>query len=91
MPDQLIELNVNEQAFIDSRLIEIDGTENKAKWAQMPCWPFLWQWPKAAAIESGLPLFRYLGGVNGTVLPIPLMNILNGGHMLIIKLISRNS
>ena len=77
--DQLIGLNVNEQAFIDSRLIEIDGTENKGKMGANGMLAVSMAVAKAAAVESGLPLFRYLGGVNGTVLPIPLMNILNGG------------
>ena len=69
--DQLIGLNVNEQTFIDSRLIEIDGTENKNKLGANAT--------LAVSIESNLPLYRYLGGVNSTVLPIPLMNIMNGG------------
>jgi len=77
--DQLIGLNVNEQAFIDSRLIEIDGTENKNKLGANATLAVSMAIAKAAAIESNLPLFRYLGGVNSTVLPIPLMNILNGG------------
>ena len=77
--DQLIGLNVNEQAFIDSRLIEIDGTENKSKLGANATLAVSMAIAKAAAVESGLPLFRYLGGVNSTVLPIPLMNILNGG------------
>lgn len=77
--DQLIGLNVNEQPFIDSRLIELDGTENKAKLGANATLAVSMAVAKAAAIESNLPLFRYLGGVNATVLPIPLMNILNGG------------
>jgi enolase len=77
--DQLIGLNVNEQAFIDSRLIEIDGTENKSKLGANATLAVSMAVAKAAAVESRLPLFRYLGGVNATVLPIPLMNIMNGG------------
>ena len=77
--DQLIGLNVNEQAFIDSRLIEIDGTENKNKLGANATLAVSMAIAKAAAIESNLPLYRYLGGVNSTVLPIPLMNIMNGG------------
>ena len=77
--DQLIGLNVNEQPFIDSRLIELDGTENKAKLGANATLAVSMAVAKAAAIESNLPLYRYLGGVNATVLPIPLMNILNGG------------
>ena len=77
--DQLIGLNVNEQAFIDSRLIEIDGTENKNKLGANATLAVSMAIAKAGAIESNLPLYRYLGGVNSTTLPIPLMNIMNGG------------
>jgi enolase len=77
--DKLIGLNVNEQAFIDSMLIDIDGTENKSKLGANATLAVSMAVAKAAAVESKLPLFRYLGGVNSTILPIPLMNILNGG------------
>lgn len=77
--DQLIGVNINEQTAIDAKLIEIDGTENKGKLGANATLAVSMAVAKAAAIESNLPLFRYLGGVNGTVLPIPLMNILNGG------------
>jgi len=77
--DQLIGLNVNEQAFIDSRLIDIDGTENKNKLGANATLAVSMAIAKAGAIESNLPLYRYLGGVNSTTLPIPLMNIMNGG------------
>jgi enolase len=77
--DELIGLNVNEQAFIDSMLIDIDGTENKSKLGANATLAVSMAVAKAAAVESKLPLFRYLGGVNSTILPIPLMNILNGG------------
>jgi enolase len=70
---------VNEQAFIDSRLIDIDGTENKSKLGANATLAVSMAVAKAAATESRLPLFRYLGGVNATVLPMPLMNIMNGG------------
>jgi len=61
------------------KLIELDGTENKSKLGANATLAVSMAVAKAAAIESNLPLFRYLGGVNATVLPIPLMNILNGG------------
>jgi enolase len=77
--DQLIGLHVNEQAHIDHMLISMDGTENKAKLGANATLAVSMAVAKAAAQESNLPLFRYLGGVNATVLPIPLMNILNGG------------
>ena len=77
--DQLIGLHVNEQAHIDHMLINMDGTENKANLGANATLAVSMAVAKAAAQESKLPLFRYLGGVNATVLPIPLMNILNGG------------
>ncbi len=79
LADQLIGLNVNELTFIDSCLIEIDGTENKGKLGANATLAVSMAVAKAAAMESNLPLYRYLGGVNASVLPIPLMNILNGG------------
>lgn len=77
--DQLIGLDVTKQAYIDSLLIKIDGTENKAKLGANATLAVSMAVAKAAAQESNLPLYRYLGGVNATVLPMPLMNILNGG------------
>jgi len=77
--DQLIGFPVNEQASLDARLIEMDGTENKGKLGANALLAVSMAVAKAAAQESKLPLYRYLGGVNATVLPIPLMNILNGG------------
>jgi enolase len=77
--DQLIGIHVNEQAHIDHMLISMDGTENKSKLGANATLAVSMAVAKAAAQESNLPLFRYLGGVNSTILPIPLMNILNGG------------
>jgi len=77
--DQLIGWDVNDQAGIDKKLIAIDGTENKSKLGANATLAVSMAVAKAAALESNLPLYRYLGGVNSTVLPIPLMNILNGG------------
>lgn len=77
--EQLIGWNVNDQAGIDAKLLEIDGTENKSKLGANATLAVSMAVAKAAALESNLPLYRYLGGVNSTVLPIPLMNILNGG------------
>ena len=76
---ELIGVNVSEQAYIDSLLIKIDGTDNKAKLGANATLAVSMAVAKAAAEEAGLPLFRYLGGVNGTVLPMPMMNIINGG------------
>ncbi|MEP6467257.1 MAG: phosphopyruvate hydratase [Parafilimonas sp.] len=77
--DKLAGFDVSDQTGIDARLIEIDGTDNKSKLGANATLAVSMAAAKAAAIESDLPLYRYLGGVNATVLPIPLMNILNGG------------
>jgi enolase len=77
--DHLIGFPVNEQASLDARLIDMDGTENKSKLGANALLAVSMAAAKAAAKESKLPLYRYLGGVNSTVLPMPLMNILNGG------------
>lgn len=77
--DQLIGIDVTKQAYIDNLLIKIDGTENKARLGANATLAVSMAVAKAAAQESNLPLYRYLGGVNATVLPLPLMNILNGG------------
>jgi enolase len=77
--DQLIGIEVVKQSYIDELLIKIDGTENKAKLGANATLAVSMAVAKAAAEESNLPLYRYLGGVNATVLPMPLMNILNGG------------
>ncbi|MGI8637618.1 MAG: phosphopyruvate hydratase [Segetibacter sp.] len=77
--DPLLGWAVNDQAGIDSKLIELDGTENKGNLGANATLAVSMAVAKAAAQESNLPLFRYIGGVNSSVLPIPLMNILNGG------------
>jgi enolase len=77
--DQLTGWNVNDQAGIDKKMIELDGTDNKGKLGANATLAVSMAVAKAAALESNLPLYRYLGGVNSTVLPMPLMNILNGG------------
>lgn len=77
--DQLVGWSVNDQTGVDAKLLELDGTENKSKLGANATLAVSMAVAKAAAIESNLPLYRYLGGVNSTVLPIPLMNILNGG------------
>ena len=77
--EQLTGYPVNDQSGIDKKLIELDGTDNKGKLGANAMLAVSMAVAKAAAEESNLPLFKYLGGVNATVLPIPLMNILNGG------------
>jgi enolase len=70
---------VNDQAGIDHKLLELDGTDFKGNLGANALLAVSMAVAKAAAQESNLPLFRYLGGVNSTTLPMPLMNILNGG------------
>ncbi|MFO7940582.1 MAG: phosphopyruvate hydratase [Bacteroidales bacterium] len=70
---------VEDQRAIDNLLIELDGTENKEKLGANAMLGVSLAVAKAAAEETGQPLYRYLGGANATTLPIPMMNILNGG------------
>jgi enolase len=77
--EQLTGWAVDDQTGIDAKLIDIDGTDNKGKLGANAILAVSMAAAKAAAMESDLPLYRYLGGVNATVLPMPLMNILNGG------------
>lgn len=76
---ELIGMEAVDQREIDDLLIEIDGTENKSKLGANAMLAVSLACAKAAAEESALPLYRYLGGVNACTLPIPMMNILNGG------------
>jgi enolase len=75
----LIGHDATQQAAIDARLIELDGTENKRKLGANATLGVSLAVAKAAAAERDLPLYRYLGGVKATELPVPMMNILNGG------------
>lgn len=77
--EQLIGIDVTRQTYIDALLLQIDGTENKSKLGANATLAVSMAVAKAAAEESQLPLFRYIGGVNANILPMPLMNILNGG------------
>ncbi len=70
---------ISEQAMIDRALIALDGTPNKSNLGANAILGVSLAVAKAAASETGLPLYRYVGGVNGCTLPVPLMNILNGG------------
>ena len=76
---ELIGFSVFEQNYIDQLMIELDGTENKAKLGANAILGVSLAVAKAAAEELGLPLFRYIGGVNANTLPVPMMNIVNGG------------
>ncbi len=77
---ELIGIDVFEQNAIDRLMIEIDGTDNKAKIGANAILGVSLAVAKAAAQESAQPLYRYVGGVNANILPIPMMNILNGGE-----------
>jgi enolase len=77
--EQLLGYNVFEQNAIDKLMIDLDGTANKSKLGANAILGVSLAVAKAAAQEVGLPLFRYLGGVNANTLPVPMMNIINGG------------
>ena len=77
--EKLLGFEVAEQVSIDKMLIELDGTPNKAKLGANALLAVSMAVAKAAALEAGLPLYRYIGGTNAKTLPIPMMNILNGG------------
>jgi enolase len=72
-------LEVSDQISLDQAMIALDGTHNKAKLGANAILAVSLAAARAAADELGMPLYRYVGGVNACVLPIPLMNILNGG------------
>jgi len=76
---EIIGISVFEQNLVDKILLEIDGTPNKAKLGANAILGVSLALAKAAAQEAGLPLYRYVGGTNANTLPVPLMNILNGG------------
>ncbi|ODT35282.1 MAG: phosphopyruvate hydratase, partial [Niabella sp. SCN 42-15] len=75
----LLGYDVADQTGIDQLMIELDGTPNKAKLGANALLAVSMAAAKAAAEEAGLPLYRYVGGTNAKTLPIPMMNILNGG------------
>lgn len=76
---ELIGFSVFEQNLIDKIMIEADGTENKSKLGANAILGVSLAVAKAAAAELGIPLYRYVGGVNANTLPVPMMNIINGG------------
>jgi enolase len=77
--DKLMGVDVFEQNEIDRLMLKLDGTDNKAELGANAILAVSLACAKAAAIEANMPLYRYVGGVNANTLPIPLMNILNGG------------
>ncbi|NLE40085.1 MAG: phosphopyruvate hydratase, partial [Pirellulaceae bacterium] len=80
LADELCGMDALEQVVLDQRMIELDGTENKSKMGANAMLGISLAAAHAAADHAGLPLFRYLGGVNARVLPAPMMNIINGGQ-----------
>jgi enolase len=78
--EAIIGLDAEEQAFIDRTLIELDGTENKARLGANALLAVSMAVAKAAAEEAGLPLYRYFGGSAGMSMPVPMMNVINGGE-----------
>ncbi|MGQ0578954.1 MAG: phosphopyruvate hydratase [Betaproteobacteria bacterium] len=77
--EAIVGLDAVEQSFIDQTLIELDGTENKSRLGANALLAVSLAVAKAAAEESGLPLYRYLGGAGRMQLPVPMMNVINGG------------
>ena len=78
--EAIIGLDAQEQAFIDQTLIQLDGTENKSRLGANAMLAVSMAVAKAAAEESGLPLYRYFGGSGPMQMPVPMMNIINGGQ-----------
>ena len=79
LADNLLGWDVADQTGIDQMMIQLDGTENKGKLGANAILAVSLAVAKAAALEANLPLYRYVGGTNAKILPVPMMNILNGG------------
>jgi enolase 1/2/3 len=77
--EAIMGLDASEQSFIDAALIELDGTENKSRLGANAILAVSMAVGKAAAEESGLPLYRYFGGSGAMAMPVPQMNVINGG------------
>jgi enolase len=77
--EAIVGLDATEQAFIDRTLIDLDGTENKSRLGANATLAVSMAVAKAAAEESGLPLYRYFGGSGAMHMPVPMMNVVNGG------------
>jgi enolase len=77
--EAIMGLDASEQAYVDKTLIELDGTDNKARLGANATLAVSMAVAKAAAEESGLPLYRYFGGSGAMALPVPMMNVINGG------------
>jgi enolase len=77
--ESIMGLDASEQAYIDRTLIDLDGTDNKSRLGANATLAVSMAVAKAAAEESGLPLYRYFGGSGAMALPVPMMNVINGG------------
>ena len=77
--EAIVGLDASEQAFIDKTLIELDGTENKSRLGANALLAVSMAVAKSAAEEAGLPLYRYFGGSGPMQMPVPMMNVINGG------------
>lgn len=77
--EAILGLDAADQAFIDQTMIELDGTDNKGRLGANAILAVSMAVAKAAAEESGLPLYRYLGGASAKQMPVPMMNVINGG------------
>jgi enolase len=77
--EAIIGLDASEQGFLDKTLIDLDGTENKGRLGANAMLAVSMAVARAAAEEAGLPLYRYFGGMSGVQLPVPMMNVVNGG------------
>src|SRR6266516_4934995 len=77
--EAIMGLDAQEQSFIDKTLIELDGTDNKSRLGANAILAVSMAVAKAAAEESGLPLYRYFGGSGAMQMPVPMMNVVNGG------------
>jgi len=78
--DALLGMDATAQALIDQAMIDLDGTENKAKLGANAILAVSLAVAIAASKDAGMPLYRYLGGEHDTLLPVPMMNIINGGE-----------
>lgn len=79
MADAVIGLEATDQAFIDRKMIELDGTDNKSRLGANAILAVSMAAARAAAEETGMPLYRYFGGMGAVELPVPMMNVINGG------------
>jgi enolase len=77
--ESVLGLDASEQAFLDKTLIDLDGSDNKGRLGANATLAVSMAVARAAAEESGLPLYRYFGGMGGMQLPVPMMNVVNGG------------